>query len=541
LKPVIGVGLNTLVNQQQVFQEVQIVETTVDNKSPEEHVIEIEEVPNGNILLLMNGMSKAVAIGADETVIEDAISALYPGFCASPGTCVTKDTYTTTESGSNPGGVRWNVTYSGIDGPVDPIAVDATGNAAYSSGADNTVVTRVTRTEGTAAINGTFSLSFNGSRTIDLPFNVSATNMEFALQDLPDINTVSIVRSSLNRNAYSWTITFDDLAGDIEMLYATAGRLTGSNVDISVKEHIPGTEAELVYDGTGIPDVRRMTFKNLVPDNTYSFKVAPLNALGKGVLSDAMDTIVATSGSSATYTTVSGSSLVKGITNDVDEEQVITATACQANENFTVVFNGKYASFNQSTTEVHLEHIFHTQLGEPTVDIDNKVEGTGNTTWRVIFRDRGDVPLLKLVSYSASCSVSSEEFLKGNRNQFTIEPKKADGKVLRARNLTAAGFEGMDQFLTETFVNGEWYADQGIAQYNPVVYEIQSIFIETADEFNLTLTDYRVPYSTKNFTSLGIKATSTLAEVQTAIESLENVGDGGIDVSMNALNGFSKK
>merc|ERR1711871_303684 len=342
--------------------------------------------------------------------------------------------------------------------PVDPIAVDATGNPAYSVGADNTVVTRVKRKAGTAAIGGTFSLSFNGSRTIDLPFDVSGADMKTALQDLPDINTVSVVRSSnliagVDRSAYSWTITFEDLAGDIEMLYATAGRLTplGSNVDISVKEHTPGTEAELIYDGTGIPDVRRMTFRNLVPDNTYSFKVAPLNALGKGVLSGAMETIVATSGSSATYTAVSGSSLIKGITNDVDEEQIITATTCPSN-NFTIVFNGKYASFNQSTTEEDLERIFHTQLGEPTVDVVDKVEGTGNTTWRVIFRDRGDVPLLKFVSYSALCSVSSEEFLKGNRNQFIIEPKKADGKVLRARNLTAAGFEGADKFLTETFI-----------------------------------------------------------------------------------------
>merc|ERR1711871_392555 len=165
-----------------------------------------------------------------------------------------------------------------------------------------------------------------------------------------------------------------------------------------------------------------------------------------------------------------------------------------------------------STTEVDLERIFHTQLGEPTVDVDNKVEDTGNTTWRVIFRDRGDVPLLNLVSYSSLCTVSAEEFLKGNRNQFIIEPKKADGKVLRARNLTAAGFEGADKFLTETFINGEWYADQGIAQYNPVVYEIQSIFIPAGQiKFNLTLTDYRVPYSTKTFTSDGIQDTSTTA------------------------------
>jgi hypothetical protein len=98
---------------------------------------------------------------------------------------------------------------------------------------------------------------------------------------------------------------------------------TSSVIPVTKEELVAGTEAQMVYDGTGIPDVRAMTFSNLVPDNTYSFKVAPLNALGRGVLSEAMDTIVATSGSSATYTTVTGSSLVTGITDDVDEEMLV--------------------------------------------------------------------------------------------------------------------------------------------------------------------------------------------------------------------------
>merc|ERR1711871_9423 len=116
-----GVGLNTLVNPKQVFQEVQIVETTVDNKSPEEHEIEIEEVPSGNVLLLMNGKAQAVAINANAATIEAAIEALYPGFCDSPPCVANPVTYATAESGTSPGGVRWTVTYNGIDMPVDPM------------------------------------------------------------------------------------------------------------------------------------------------------------------------------------------------------------------------------------------------------------------------------------------------------------------------------------------------------------------------------------------------------------------------------------
>lgn len=59
---------------------------------------------------------------------------------------------------------------------------------------------------------------------------------------------------------------------------------------------------------------------------SYSFKIAPINALGDGVLSAPSTTVIATSGSSAAYTTASGSSLSVGITNQVDEIQIITAT-----------------------------------------------------------------------------------------------------------------------------------------------------------------------------------------------------------------------
>lgn len=85
--------------------------------------------------------------------------------------------------------------------------------------------------------------------------------MKASLEDLPGIPFVSVTRENnfingADRGAYKWIITFEDLP----MLYATPGRLTplSSDVTISVTEQQPGSAASLVYDGTGIPDVRRL-------------------------------------------------------------------------------------------------------------------------------------------------------------------------------------------------------------------------------------------------------------------------------------------
>jgi hypothetical protein len=135
-----GVGLNTLVNPQQVFQEVQVVKTTVAEMRPEVHTIKIEEVISGNVLLSLNGKSEPVSIIATASDIFNAIDKMYPGFCSgyTVSDCVDKSTYNTDESPS-PGtktGTQWVITYKGVDLPVEPIAVDATGNSAYSSGAE---------------------------------------------------------------------------------------------------------------------------------------------------------------------------------------------------------------------------------------------------------------------------------------------------------------------------------------------------------------------------------------------------------------------
>lgn len=124
-------------------------------------------------------------------------------------------------------------------------------------------------------------------------------------------------------------ITFNSLAGALPLLYATAGLLTPPTVaSISVQELQPGTNAILVYDGSNVPEIRAVRIPNLSRDTTYAFKVVPLNWLGDGILSGATITVVTAGGASAAYTTASGSSLVKGITYGIDEQQIIQTANC---------------------------------------------------------------------------------------------------------------------------------------------------------------------------------------------------------------------
>ena len=47
----------------------------------------------------------------------------------------------------------------------------------------------------TGQIDGTFALSWQGSMTVDLPYNATAFTMKTALEDLPEVGIVTVSRS----------------------------------------------------------------------------------------------------------------------------------------------------------------------------------------------------------------------------------------------------------------------------------------------------------------------------------------------------------
>lgn len=151
----------------------------------------------------------------------------------------------------------------------------------------------------------------------------------------------------------------------------------------------------------------------------------------------------------------------------------------------------------------------------PSVDI---------TYWTITFLGSGNVQLLSPVSFNPSCNVSAIQFLQGNRNEFTIEPKKASGDVLREVT-TAVGFEGEDIFFVETYRDSKWYRDEGVASYNPVIYEVVSVRfpLSVSTPTRLSMLDYLTPGSSKMLTTPSIAANNSAYEVQVAIEALEIV------------------
>lgn len=529
-----GVPLNTLANPQAVFNEVQIVSTSV---LPKRNAVQKIQFTLPSAVSFTFELTSANGIFNTQTIfsstspiasIQTYLAQILPGV-GSPQ-------------------VSWNlhgltpfllVNFTNIDGPVDLLAV----NFPISNPSNNNVQATVTEVvAGTEAIGGSFTLSFNGTRTIDMPYNVAADEMKACLEDLPGVGTVTVKRSfsyinGLDRGAYSWTVYFNSAAGNLPLLYATAGRLTPltSQVSISVVEITPGSTGFLVYDGTAVPDVRSITVPSLISDMTYAFQVVPLNALGQGVLSSPSETVVATSGASASYTTVSGSSLIQGITGVVNEIQIITLTNCAATDQIRVSYGSLSAPVSVGMTTDELEYFLESSLNTGAVKVDLTQPSPSSVAWTVTFFAVGDAPLMTVSSLTgASCVPTIAEFLKGNTNQFTIEPKLASGAVLRDVT-TAAGFAGNDLFLTESYLNGNWYRDQGVATYNPVVYEVQQIFIPTGVSTSFKLTDYLTPFSTQTFSTSVVSSAASSQTIQAAIESLANVES--VDVSTSSQSG----
>jgi hypothetical protein len=540
-----GVGLNTLANPNPVHKEIQMVTTSIDERVPEIQKITVTNATGGDFTVSLFGIpSDPLAHNVHQAQMALAIESVLSiaGYTANVSVTIETDGGSSTRA--------WIIDFGDFSTNVDLIVLDISNlensNAAYAADPDHPVVADVVALQKlTNPVRGSFTLSYNGVMSIDMPYDVSAEEMKVCLEDLPGVWHVSVTRednliNGEDRGAYQWVIVFNAAAGDLPMLYATPGRLTplSSHVSITVTEEQAGSDALLVYDGTGIPDVRTATVSNLVPDMSYSFKVAPLNAIGDGVLSGASTTVISTSGSSAAYTTASGSALSIGITDDVDEQQIISAVGCEdmvfrlywGADNMAVVWN----NYTADEFRYVLENVLEVA---PLTDVqrtDDVIGSESVTYWRITFFDMGDVQTIVPLSYSSNCNVSAAEFLKGNRNQFTIEPKKASGSVLR-EVATAEGFAGLDLFFTETYSNGQWYADQGIASYNPVIYEVVNVYFPAGntDDVTLFLLDYLTPESTLEYETLPFAAASTAYTVQVALESLPNVDS--VDVSKEII------
>lgn len=139
-------------------------------------------------------------------------------------------------------GYAWTVTFTGVDGDVNALDVvpSLTGNGA--------AVTVTTIREGNK-LGGTFGLrTANGFATEQLPFNVTAAQLETALNLVAKVD-IALGEVQVSRHdevstegGVSYLVTFLTAAGDVPLLIAENFNLTGSGAAVSIREIVKGSE-----------------------------------------------------------------------------------------------------------------------------------------------------------------------------------------------------------------------------------------------------------------------------------------------------------
>lgn len=289
---------------------------------------------------------------------------------------------------------------------------------------------------------GTFTASFRGHETADIVVGATADIVKTTLENLPSINLVH-VESIPN----GWSVTFLSEAGDLPLIQVTSGRLS-NDAKAVVTEMTKGDPATLIYDGSEVPGQRTFEALDLTPDSGYAFKVAPVNAVGDGILSSASIVTVARAGASASKTTATGTALSRGIAGSIQEEQIITFLSddCIADKLvLSFEFSGQTDNLCGSTDDEFKLAIESLGVGDVHVSREESASPSGHSgySWSVTFISRmGDVPMLTIDRFQVGSGRDAlgelglngnyvVEFLKGQANEFTIEPKLGDGSVLR--------------------------------------------------------------------------------------------------------------
>ena len=403
---------------------------------------------------------------------------------------------------------------------------------------------------GGLATGGSFTCLFRGEETSDISAQASSAEVKAALENLSTINVVSVTTTFSG-----WRITFESEAGDLPLIEVTSGRITApADVFIGVKEIVKGLPARLVYNGANQPNVNIFIATQLEPDTGYAFKVAPINAIGEGVLSVVSDTATASFTAAALQTTASGSALVTGIAGFIREEQVVVFVSddCESDQLVLSINDshrtGNLCGFSALAFEEALEILGKTGDVHVTRNDVTTLSGLQGFAWTITFITlKGDAPTLRvdhsLVNRGRDWSERSgfsanyvTEFMKGKANEFTIEPKKASGLPTTLLD----GNQGLDIFFTELWHSDapsvddshRWHSDGGLATFNPIQYEVQILTILAgAPAFRLTMDTSDLLDGVRLTSKMLPGENVTALEIQEALEELLNVGNVEVSAS----------
>jgi hypothetical protein len=436
-----GVGLNTPADPIPVKVEVQVIEVVVQQPRNEIQRIEMgSSVTGGNYTLqFRDEVTAEIQYNANAQEIEAALSSLH-----------NIGSVSVTFNGTNLRTVEFSALERNSSGNVEKLIP----NINNLQGVNPTVtVTEVVN--GVGRLNehpSDFTISFRGSQTPHIPWDASESEMKFVLENLPTIGVVDVKRQNAQFGAYKWLVTFRTEVGNLPMMTATSGRIgrpgeygaiANMDAEVTVTEGIKGSSSRLVYDGTINPSKRSFDVTDLVPDATYAFKVVAINAVGEGMASPASITVIAREGASPSHTTASGTALVKGTTGQVFEQQQISITATSnlggtfqlriGNSN-TDAFTSDLSVLEGTTDKIESEiNLLTFDYGRKNINhvrvTRAKDVSLDGYTWSITFRgNRGDIPLVTLNTSKVTgnnVTTNVYEFVKGDSNEFIIEPKKS--------------------------------------------------------------------------------------------------------------------
>jgi hypothetical protein len=310
-------------------------------------------------------------------------------------------------------------------------------------------------------------------------------------------------------------------SGNLPLLVPIFGRLTGTRTRLYVEKAQQGSESTLVYDGVKNPTSRRLLSSNLNDGTAYAYRVAAINVVGEGVLSPATPVVIARDGASPALTTASGSSLTQSMAGVVHEVQSVETSGVGS---FTLSDDDGVTNTQTldiaTTTSTQLESALNAILGASSVHVtrheSSDTASTGYLYYITFIGLSGNRNLLSGQTQGVGTSITIDTYVQGEVNEFKIEPTKASGHPLK--DVTALeGFEGLDVFFTEIWSSDssvsvpspeQWVSDGGVASYNNVKYETQTIqtsSVSAGATFRLELD------TSSRFTGGEIKQTGTLA------------------------------
>lgn len=142
----------------------------------------------------------------------------------------------------------WQITFLGNAGNLP--CITATSN--LWTGAD--VIVREQRNGTSRELDGTYMLSFQGETTDPISLDASSEAVEAALENLTSVASVVVNRFKVLNNGAMYAITFRRPYGDVPTVDIEARNITGSALDVGVREDIRGNKiggSFIIYNRSG--------------------------------------------------------------------------------------------------------------------------------------------------------------------------------------------------------------------------------------------------------------------------------------------------